>query len=223
MVELSTRNTTGDYERKSAMRGYLDSVPSEMHAPKYLSNDINVTLQAKSLDDRAATFLVAHQTQKQLLNATSQGGHVFFNDGTLKVTVTLQGSSRPPFVVNDQRLRLPVTIYKIDPTPEASHQGTHIRSYRILDSKTSQDTKLLSDLGVILADRKNLDVSGADCFDPGLACRFGLGADSVDVVICLQCGWMHVYDSPSDNTHLEYGLSEQGKALLRSIYQTTFK
>jgi hypothetical protein len=165
-----------------------------------------------------------------LLIAASPGCDFKSHSGPPPEYLELQ---KPLFEIDDPRLkRLPVVTFQLKPSePEtpARTDDKHLRGYEILQSKPL-DGQVLDTTRGLLSDPDNF-MSGGSCLEPGLAFRIGEGAKSVDVIICLACSMVYVYEaeheSAGDNEIASAGLtqrmlSQKGNAKLTTLYNELF-
>jgi hypothetical protein len=114
----------------------------------------------------------------------------------------------------------PVTFFRIDPHSgnpgDKARRGPFLRDWTILQEK-SLDAKTIEDVRSILTREGSYSDCGARCFDPGLGFRFKRGGSDVDLVICLDCLWVHAY---AGDERTIWALSRSGAERLMGIYKT---
>jgi len=87
------------------------------------------------------------------------------------------------------------SFYRLDPAgldKDADPEIPQMHGYAILAEKelTAKDC---TELAAILRKEGTYSDMGAKCFDPGMGVRFSFGAEKLECVICLACGWSYWY------------------------------
>jgi len=137
----------------------------------------------------------------------------------------------PPFDKDDPRLwRRPAMAYQLKPAwldETTWSDEKHFRGYEILKTE-ALDAQVLATTRGVLGDPDNFEFR-ASCFTPGLAFRFGEGAESVEIIICLDCSIYEVYEADHDDASgdalpdgMRRGLTDKGVAELTTLYNELF-
>lgn len=222
-ASLFTKAKDGTYVLKGDLRWCHAPVPSdagpiEDTGGTPLSVDIAVTIRCVKLGRRTATFVVGCGGVTKEVVATCRGTDVLFDAGRIKVTVFFGGGTIPPFQPGSTAIKPPTIAYKLD--CDQVYTG-RIDECGILETKPIEGDTLHAEVRQILADPGNVKLWGDNCFEPGLAFRFGEGDEAIDITVCLGCCWVRVREATEDR-YLDYGLTDKGKAKLMAIYKDLF-
>ncbi|NQV23836.1 MAG: hypothetical protein HQ518_05650 [Rhodopirellula sp.] len=117
-----------------------------------------------------------------------------------------------PFRLSDAVLEQPLTTYLLN------IQAGSFHGYTVTDSIETEPIR--REIIEALAWQQNFRKSGAMCFDPGMAFRFGSDSASTDILICLECSWMYIYED--DQLTKKVGLTRQGVGAFTEIYKSLF-
>jgi hypothetical protein len=109
-------------------------------------------------------------------------------------------------------------VFNLDGFDEGRGEG-YLHGFKVRSEKRVESDGLHSRVRRILTDPKTYGIVGSECWEPGLAFRFGEADQTVDVLICLACDWAEFWE----NGHPQmWPLSPTGVAALRTVYNELF-
>lgn len=111
-------------------------------------------------------------------------------------------------------------FYRVDPvelSKDADPKTPQMHGYAILEEKKLSAVER-DEIAAILAKESTYADVGAKCFDPGMALRFRVGTEQIDVVICLECHWAYWYGKEDP----ALALSAEGRKELGEFYKKFF-
>ncbi len=84
-----------------------------------------------------------------------------------------------------------IELYSLEPEPEKKPEKT-LRGWAVLGKVTLEDAKVRNQVLTSLKEGVGRG-RGAKCFDPRHAIQASRAGQTVDIVICFECGWVYVY------------------------------
>jgi hypothetical protein len=112
-----------------------------------------------------------------------------------------------------------LTFFRLNPIgPKAADAPPppKLRDWEILQTKSIQDRTQVDRVRAILMDASTYGDQAFNCFDPGLGFRFETAGRRIELVICLSCRHVYVYEVDRRQFWI---LSDAGARRLMEVYE----
>lgn len=214
---------SGKHKLVTRIGPFFAKVPCKSFAVEHPTLKEVIQLNATGLTRYSVNFDVIVNDELQSLTAKCKDTYVDFDDGKLRVEIGIENTSLSPFDSTDSVLNESLCLYEIDYlATRKENADISVQGFKINETIEIKDQKTIDKIRSHLVKSENFRRDGADCFRPKTALRFGNGAETAELLFCLECSWVYVYAMDGENpVTMRYGLGDELHDLiveLRSRY-----